>query len=120
MADVLSLLDRTKEVDVETRGRDGTEHRVPIWVLVIDGEVYVASVRAKRGRWWRELLRDGEGALAIGGTRVPVKPHRVRSEAVLTAMSAGFAKKYPTSRASVIAMQRAEVLETALRLEIVG
>jgi hypothetical protein len=120
VADVLSLLDRTKEVDMETRGRDGTKHRVPIWVLVIDEQVYVASVRGKRGRWWRELLREGEGALVVGRTRVPVKPHRVRADATLKAMSAGFAKKYPTSRASVVAMQRPEVLETALRLEIAG
>lgn len=120
MAEVLALLDRTKEVDVETTGRDGTAHRVPIWVLVIDGEIYVASVRGKRGRWWRELLREGRGALVAEKTRIPVKPHPVSSEATRAAMSAAFAKKYPTSHASVVAMQRPEALETALRLEVAG
>lgn len=118
MADVLALLDRTKEVDVETRSRDGMKHRVPTWILVLDGEVYVASVRGKRGRWWRELLRDGEGAIIAGSRRIGVVPKRVRSARTREAMSAAFARKYATSRASVIAMQRPEVLETALRLEL--
>jgi hypothetical protein len=117
---ILAFLDRVKEIDIETRGRDGAVHRVPIWVLVIDGEVYVASYHGKRGRWWRELLRSGEGALVGGRRRIVVRPHRVRAQRIRDAMSAAFAKKYPTSRASVKAMQRPEVLETALRLELVG
>ena len=116
---LLELLDRTKEVDIETRGVDGTRHRVPIWVLVIDGEAYVASYRGERGRWWRELLRDREGRLIAGRVKIDVVPHRVRSRAILDAMHSGFASKYRTSRSSVLAMQRPEVLKTALRLEIV-
>jgi hypothetical protein len=118
MNNVLALLDRTKEVDIETRGSDGTRHRVPIWVLVIDGEAYVASYRGKSGRWWRELLRNGEATLVTGRSRVDVRPHRVRSARIREAMSAAFAKKYRGSRSSVLAMQRPEVLETALRLEL--
>jgi hypothetical protein len=115
----LALLDRTKEVDIETRGRDGTRHRVPIWILVIDGEAYVASYRGKSGRWWRELVTDREATLVAGRTRIDVRPHRVRSARIRGAMSAAFARKYRGSRSSVLAMQRPEVLETALRLELV-
>lgn len=83
----------------------------------IEGDVYVASYRGKGGRWWREVLRDGAGTLIAGRRRVPVRPHRVRSTRIREAISAAFARKYPTSRSSVLAMQRPEVLETALRLE---
>jgi hypothetical protein len=118
MADVLALLDRTREVDIETRGRDGARHRVPIWVLVIDGEIYVASYRGRHGRWWRELLRNGVATLVAGRTRIDVRPHRVRSPRTRDAMSAAFARKYRGSRSSVLAMQRPDVLATALRLEL--
>jgi hypothetical protein len=118
MGKVLALLDRAAEVDIETRGRDGTRHRVPIWVLVIEAQVYVASYRGRSGRWWRELLRNGEATLVAGRTRIDVRPHRVRAQRTREAMSAAFARKYKRSRASVLAMQRPEVLETALRLEL--
>jgi hypothetical protein len=118
MDKILALLDRTKEVDIETRGRDGTRHRVPIWVLVLEGEVFVASYRGRSGRWWRELLRNGEATLVAGRRRIDVRPHRVRAQRIRDAMSAAFARKYKGSRASVLAMQQPEVLETALRLEL--
>lgn len=114
---LLSVLDRTQEVDIETRGRDGAVHRVPIWVLVIDGEVYVASYLGPRARWWREMVREGEGTLVAGRRRIRVRSHRVRSSRIRDAMSASYARNYPGSRSSVKAMQRPEVLATALRLE---
>lgn len=92
---------------------------MPIWVLVIDGEAYVASYLGEKGRWWRELLREKAGRLIAGRTAIDIVPHRVRSRATLEAMSAAFAKKYPTSGASLRAMQRPDVLRTALRLELV-
>jgi hypothetical protein len=119
MDKVLALLDRTREVDIETRGRDGTRHRVPIWILVIEGEVYVASYRGRSGRWWRELLRNGEATLIAGRARIGVRPHRVRAQRIRDAMSAAFARKYRGSRSSVLAMQEPEVLETSVRLELV-
>jgi hypothetical protein len=117
--DVLALLERTREVEIETRSSDGARHRVVIWVLVIDGTVYVASYRGPRGRWWRELLRAGEGALIVGRRRVPVHPHRVRSEETKRAVSSAFGRKYARSGSSLAAMQTREVLDTTLRLELV-
>jgi hypothetical protein len=114
----VGLLERAKIVDVETRGAGGAVHRVPIWVVVIDGKAYVASVSGKRGRWWREIDARGDGALIVGGRRIRVRPHRVRSAATRTAVSDAYGRKYRTSRASVLAMQRPLVLETTLRLDL--
>ena len=46
--EILRLLDETKEVRIETR-RDGDspEHRTIIWVVVVEGEVFVRSVRGQ-------------------------------------------------------------------------
>lgn len=117
--DLLALLDRTREVDIETRSAAGKAHRVIIWVVVVDGTVYVASYRGKTGRWWRELAARGEGVLIVGRRRIPVRARRVRSEATRAAFSEAVGTKYRSSRSSMRAMQQHEVLETLLRLEFV-
>lgn len=53
-----------------------------------------------------------------GGRRLAVRAHRVRSAATREAVSDAYARKYRTSRASVLAMQRADALDTTLRLEL--
>ena len=117
-ADARELLDRTGEVEIETRSRSGAKHRVIIWVVVVDGVVYVASVRGKRGRWWREAVADKRATLIAARRRLDVRAHRVRSEATKRAVSRAYAKKYPRSGASLAAMQRRDALDTTLRLEL--
>src|SRR5919109_4237575 len=95
--DVLALLDKTREVEIETTSASGARHRVVIWVLVIDGTPYVASYRGPSGRWWRELLRTKEGALVVGRRRIAVRPHRVSSAETKRAVSDAFGRKYRTS-----------------------
>ena len=115
----IPILDRVKEVDVETTSATGDVHRVPIWVVVVDGAVYVASVKAGEGRWYRELsARDG--ALVVDGRRVPVHAVPVSDPALRERVSEAFGRKYRSSRASLAMMQRPEVLATTLRLEVLG
>ena len=54
-AETLRLLEETKEVRIETR-RDGDspEHRTIIWVVVVEGEVFVRSVRGQTLGAWSE------------------------------------------------------------------
>jgi hypothetical protein len=119
-AGIFALLDRTREVDIETRSTTGKVHRVIIWVVVIDGTVYVASYRGKTGRWWRELTGRKEGVLIAGRKRSPVRAHRVRSAVTRAAFSEAIGEKYRPSRSSMLAMQQPEVLDTLLRLEVEG
>ena len=67
-ADVVGRFDAAKEVDIETRSPEGTKHSVTIWIMVVDGVPYVRSVRGPRGRWYRELLARGEGAVSPAGS----------------------------------------------------
>ena len=71
-AETLRLLDETREVRIETR-RDGDspEHRTIIWVVVVEGEVFVRSVRGAKGRWYREISSNPEGALHARTTALP-------------------------------------------------
>jgi hypothetical protein len=117
-AETLRLLDETKEVRIETR-RDGDspEHRTIIWVVVVEGEVFVRSVRGRRGRWYREISSNPEGAVHVGDDRIPVRAASVTEGATVDAVSAAFRSKYQqSSPASTEAMVRPETLPTTLKL----
>ena len=117
-AETLRLLDETKEVRIEPR-RDGDspEHRTIIWVVVVEGEVFVRSVRGQRGRWYREILSKPEGALHVADDRIPVQAAAATEGATVDAVSAAFRSKYQqSSPASTEAMVRPETLPTTLKL----
>jgi hypothetical protein len=116
--DILRLLDDTQEVRIETR-RDGDspEHRTIIWVVVVEGEVFVRSVRGAKGRWYREISSNPEGALHVEKDRIPVRAAPATDEATVDAVSAAFRSKYQqSSPASTEAMVRTETLPTTLKL----
>ena len=115
--DVVDRLDRTKVVEIETRSPKGTKHSVPIWIVVVDGVPYVRSVRGPQGRWFRELVARGEGAVVAGGKRTPVKATHDRAKAAIDATSGALRSKYKGSGGSLESMLRPDVLDTTVRLE---
>ncbi len=114
---VLEALRVKHEVHVETMSPKGERHRVIIWVVVVDGVPYVRSVRARRGRWFRELMRHGDGTILIGRQRVPVRARLVEDAGENARVSDAIEAKYDRPRASVLAMIRPDVLPTTARLE---
>lgn len=105
------------EVEVETSSPDGEMHRVIIWIVVVSDVPYVRSVRGAKGRWYRELLRAGEGAIHVGARRIPVRAKRVTDAAENGRVSEAIQQKYVRPVSSVKAMIRDEVLATTARLE---
>jgi hypothetical protein len=116
--ETLRLLDETKEVRIETRrDDDAPEHRTIIWVVVVEAEVFVRSVRGDKGRWYREISANPEGALHVEDDRIPVKAAPATKEATVNAVSAAFRSKYQqSSPSSTEAMVRPETLPTTLKL----
>ena len=117
-AETLRLLDETREVRIETRRDDHPpEHRTIIWVVVVEGEVFVRSVRGARGRWYREISSNPEGALHVHNDRLTVRAAPATDEATVDAVSAAFRSKYQqSSPASTEAMVRPESLPTTVKL----
>jgi hypothetical protein len=116
--ETLRLLDQTDEVHVETR-RDGDseEHRTIIWVVVTGGEVFVRSVRGTKGRWYREISSNPEGALHVEDTRIPVRATSATNDTTVDEVSAAIRSKYEESAPGpTAAMVRPEVLQTTLKL----
>ena len=82
-AAVIESFDKTNTVEIETKSAKGTKHSVPIWIVVADGVPYVRSVRGPQGRWYKELLARGEGAIVARGKRTPVKAIHDRSKTAI-------------------------------------
>jgi hypothetical protein len=116
-ADVLKRFDATQIVEIETVSPNGSKHSVPIWIVVVDGVPYVRSVRGPQGRWYRELLARGEGAIVAGGKRTAVKAKKDRTKAAIDGTSEALRRKYRASGSSLASMLRTDVLNTTVRLE---
>jgi hypothetical protein len=111
----LALLDRSDEVDVETRSPKGATHSVPIWIVVDGDDVFIRAVRGPTSRWYREL-KAGPGALVVNGKRIRVRAIAAADSASVKRASDGYRKKYRKG-SSLDSMLVRSVLPTTLRLE---
>jgi hypothetical protein len=111
----VALLDRTNEVDIETRSPKGTTHSVPIWIVVDGDDVFIRTYRGPTSRWFREIVA-GPGALVVNGQRIPVRAIAATDAASVQRTSDGYRKKYRKG-SSLDSMLVASVLPTTLRLE---
>lgn len=74
-------------------------HRIiGIWVVVVDGRVFVRSWGVKAGGWYRTWREDPAGVMSAPGRsrKIPVRAVAVRSEQVKRAVSRAYAAKYNT------------------------
>lgn len=110
----LDALDEAEEVYVQT-DRVGSSGTV-IWA-VVDGAVFVRSVRGEKGRWYREASSNREATLWVNDRRIPVRFAPETDAATVEKVSAAYREKYEASYPGpTTAMVREEVLATTLRL----
>jgi hypothetical protein len=78
--------------------RAGTRpHRfIGIWVVVLEGRVFVRSWSLKPRSWYRTFLGEPRGAIRVGARQIPVRAVRARSDRVKDAVSRAYMEKYGT------------------------
>ena len=113
---LLNQLNSREEIDIETRSATGTTHRNTIWVVVVDNNVYVRSVRGRSGRWYREITANPQGAIYVDGRRLSVRAIPITDPATIARVSNAYLQKYRNSPV-VNSIVREETLPTTLRLE---
>ena len=116
--ETLNLLDETEEAYIATsHDAESPEYRTIIWVVVARDEVFVRSVRGRKGRWYQRISAHPEGALLVGDTRIPVRAAPATDAVTVDAVSEAFRSKYeeawPGPTAGIV---RSEVLPTTLKL----
>ena len=77
--------------------RAGTEHRYTgVWVVVVDGRVFVRSWNDKPTGWFRAFRKQPSGTIQVGEREIRVQGKLVRSARMRDAVTAAFGEKYNT------------------------
>jgi hypothetical protein len=92
-------LKAAQEVLLATTSSSGDLHRTKLWVVVVEGEPYLRSMNGPGARWYREILRTGDGELILiddgkKGVRLGVHAEEVDDPATLAQVSKALKKKY--------------------------
>src|SRR5438309_2056242 len=116
-AGFVDLVDAAQLVEIETRRRSGETIRTVIWSVVDGGQVYVRSVRAEDGAWYRRIRANPAGVLHVGGAAAAMCAVSVDDPAEVERVSEALRRKYARQAGSLARMLRPETLPTTLRLE---
>src|SRR5215831_5805488 len=115
-ARVVSVLNESKILGI----RAGTApHRfIGIWVVVVEGRVFVRSYWLRHDGWYRTFLQDPRGTIQVGKRTIKVRAVPTRSARLRDAVDRAYAAKYPTpgSRKFVIGFRRARRKATTTEL----
>ena len=77
--------------------RAGTEHRYTgVWVVVVDGRVFVRSWNDKPTGWFRAFRKQPGGTIQAAGLEIPVRAKPARGARIRDAATAAFGEKYNT------------------------
>lgn len=91
---VVEAIDAAKILGI----RAGTKpHRIiGIWVVVIEGRVFVRSYSLKERSWYRTFLEEPRGIIEVNGKQMKVRPVFTRSERLKKLVDRAYAEKYNT------------------------
>ncbi|CAM3541043.1 DUF2255 domain-containing protein [Occultella aeris] len=113
--DDLAAIDNVGELDVAAHRPDGTlrNSRV-VWHVVVDGALYIRSVRGQEGAWYRGVQRTGTGVVDAGGVHAEVT--FTRDDTHDASIDAAYRAKYGGGSA-VVAITNAVATATTLRVD---
>ena len=101
-------------------GRNSDHRVIGIWVVVVDGRVFVRSYTMKPGGWWRMFLEDPNGEIFVSKRKrgIKVRAVQTRSEKLKDAVSVAYKEKYntPGSVGYVEEMSRKPLRDTTTEL----
>ena len=77
--------------------RAGTEHRYTgVWVVVVEGRVFVRSWNDKPTGWFRAFRKQTSGTIQVAEMEIPIRAKLVRSARIRDAVTVAFGEKYNT------------------------
>ena len=109
----LALLAEIEEIDIES-GQPAV--RRTIWIVVVDGVVYVRSVTGVGGLWYEAVLARPEGFIHAGDVTLPMRAVHVSDPTLIAQVSAAYLQKYADSEWAP-PMAEPKTLNATLRLE---
>jgi hypothetical protein len=77
--------------------RAGTEHRYTgVWVVVVEGGVFVRSWNDKPTGWYRAFQAQPAGTIQLAGREIPIRARQLRGVRLRDAVTRSYAGKYDT------------------------
>ncbi|WP_163544098.1 DUF2255 family protein [Occultella kanbiaonis] len=111
----LAAIDGDGELHVAAHRTDGSLRNSRIvWHVVVDGALYLRSVRGQEGAWYRGVQRTGTGVIDAGGVHAEVT--FTRDDSHDPAIDAAYRAKYGGGSA-VAAITNAVATATTLRVD---
>ena len=105
----------TGEIEVVVPAPGRPDARTPIWIVAVDGDLYVRSWKGGAGIWYRRAHQHGTGSIIAAG-----REHQVRFSAVDPGLNAqidqAYRHKYGNSSYTT-AMTRPPATSTTVRLD---
>ena len=116
-ADIVAAIHNSKILGI----RAGQQpHRfIGIWVVVVEGRVFVRSWSLKPRSWYRTFLEDPYGAVQIAGRELAVRAVRTRSDRLKEAVDRAYVEKYKTPGAIKYARDLGRAKSRATTTEVV-
>jgi len=75
--------------------RAGTDHRYTgVWVVVVEGRVFVRSWNDKPTGWYRAFQAQPLGSIQLAGREIAIRARRLRDERLRDAVTRAYAGKY--------------------------
>jgi len=91
---VVAAIDQSKILGIRAGSKP---HRViGIWVVVVEGRVFVRSWSLKPRSWYRTFREEPRGIIVIDERELRVRPIFTRSERLKKAVDHAYAEKYNT------------------------
>ena len=100
--------------------RAGTEHRhTGVWVVVVEGRVFVRSWNDKPTGWFRAFRKQPSGTVQVGKLEIPVRAKLVNGARIRAAVTAALGEKYNTAASRKWVEGFAEPARVRTTLELV-
>ena len=87
----------TKDKILGVRAGSDDHRFIGVWVVVVDGRVFIRSWGLKRRSWYTAFVEDPAGTIQAAGRELRVRAVTSVSETTKTAVDEAYAEKYNTA-----------------------
>lgn len=94
-ANTLDRFGAADEIDISTRRADGSLRGfVPIWIVLVEGALYVRSYRGREGAWYQHATARPAGAIRTADQQADVTFTPIGRRDLLEAIGYAYRAKY--------------------------
>ena len=111
----LQRIDATRELEISSETTAAKPPRwLPIWVVCVDGEVYVRTWYRRTTGWYGRATRTGHARIRVAGLELAVDIDDLGARAPTEAINSAYVRKYGGGGSG--GMVSDETVATTLRL----